>query len=108
MATKTRKSRTPKKVPQAPLPTDNITNRRIGDVRADVRTYVRCKTAAGNQSLHNGDQVARKLVGKELPDIYKIAAETTGLAINDLKTRYSHLNPGMQRMNLGNLIRGAL
>ncbi len=91
----------------APLPTPNITDRRIGDVRADVRAYVRCKTASGNMSLHNGDPVARKLAGKELAEVYKLAAEATNLPLTQLRTRYSHLNPGMQRMNLGNLIRGA-
>ncbi len=109
---KARKASKPKKGGKKqsllPLPTDNITNRRIGDVRADVRSYVRCKTAAGNMSMHNGDPVAVKLVGKQLDEVYALTAKTIGVPVSELKTRYSHLNPGMQRMNLGNVLRGAL
>lgn len=92
----------------APLPTANITERRIGNVKADVSSYVRVKTAAGHTSLHNGDPIARKLAGKELKEVYALVARETDIPKTQLVSRYSHLNAGMQRMNLGNVLRGAL
>lgn len=90
-----------------PLPTANVTARHIGETTADVSDYVRAKTAAGNVSLHNGDSVAKQLAGKPIEDAYAAAAEAVGQTVLQLKLRYNHLNLGMQRMNLGNLIRGA-
>lgn len=95
-------------VSKTPLPTANVTARRIGGTTADVSDYVRCKTASGHISLHNGDQVATKLAGKELSEVYAIVARETDISQVQLKARYSHLNAGMQRMNLGNVLRGAL
>lgn len=66
------------------------------------------KTAAGNASVHCNDKVAQKLAGKDLEDVYKDAAKTTETTVAELKKKYGHLNLGMQRMNLGNRIRGVL
>lgn len=75
------------------------------------------KTAAGNKTVDNGDKLAAKLRGMDLDDVYKMAAETLNAALEDgeakvtvagLKTKYGKLNVGMQRMNLGNRMRGAL
>lgn len=107
MATKTKKARKGVKTTR-PLPTANIVERHIGDTKADVSDYVRHKTAAGNVSLHNGDSVAKKLAGKDINDVYAAAAKALDVTQTSLKSRYAHLNLGMQRMNLGNLIRGAL
>lgn len=52
------------------------------------------------------DQVANLLRGKELDETYTIAAKTLGEAESVLRAKYAHLNPGQQRMNLGNRIRG--
>jgi len=54
-----------------------------------------------------GDQVAEALRGKTLDDAYKIAAKWLGARIDELKSKYGHLNPGQQRMNLGNRMRRA-
>lgn len=110
MSTKTtaRKARRSNKAVTKPLPTANITERRIGNVKADVSGYVQVKTAAGHTSLHNGDAVANKLAGKDLKDIYGMVAKETGIPKTQLVARYNHLNVGMQRMNLGNVLRGAL
>lgn len=91
-----------------PLPTANIVARHIGATTADVSDYVRAKTAAGNVSLHNGDRVAKALAGKPIEDAYKAAAEAVGETQVSLRSRYNHLNLGMQRMCLGNLVRGAM
>ena len=91
-----------------PLPTANITQRSIAGTRADVSDYTRHTTVAGNVSLHNGDKVAKSLAGNTLDETYGEAAKALGVTVASLKSRYAHLNPGMQRMNLGNVIRGAL
>lgn len=108
MKTKNRKASKKSAKLASPLPTANITERRIGNVKADVSSYVRVKTAAGHTSLHNGDAIATKLAGKDLKDVYKLVSKEVGIPQTQLVTRYQHLNPGMQRMNLGNVLRGAM
>lgn len=81
--------------------------RTIGGKVVDLSKYTKSKSAAGSTSLHNGDQVAEKLAGKDLKDVYELAAKATGESVNALKTKYGKLNAGMQRMALGNRIRGA-
>lgn len=65
------------------------------------------KTAGGHVSVHNGDEVAMKLIGKDLDAVYAAAAKALKENEADLRTKYAHLNPGMQRMNLGNRMRAA-
>ncbi len=85
-----------------------ITGNRL--INADLSTYTvtDIKTKSGRKSIDTGDKVAAMLRGKELDDVYKIASEKTGLTQKELREKYANLNPGMQRMNLGNRIRGAL
>jgi membrane protein involved in colicin uptake len=66
------------------------------------------KTSGGNVSVDNGDELAAKLRGKDLSEVYKAAAKALGETEKDLIAKYGHLNVGMQRMNLGNRIRAAL
>lgn len=66
------------------------------------------KTAGGNASIHCGDAAAQKLLGKSLDECYEIAADICEEDEAELRAKYAHLNPGMQRMNLGNKIRGVL
>lgn len=71
------------------------------------------KTAGGNTSVNNGDDVAKKLVGKSIDEVYGMAAKVLVKADPDvteasLRKQYKHLNVGMQRMNLGNRMRGVL
>ena len=65
-------------------------------------------TATGNKSLDNGDTIAQMLRGADLETVYKIGAKELGVKIEELKLKYGHLNPGQQRMNVGNRIRGAI
>ena len=65
-------------------------------------------TATGNKSLDNGDTIAQMLRGADLETVYKIGAKELGIPVEALKTKYGHLNPGQQRMNVGNRIRGAI
>lgn len=81
--------------------------RRVVDTEYQVDHYVKCKSASGNSSLDNGDITALQLRGQPLDEVYKIAAEITNRPEPELRNRYAHLNVGMQRMNLGNIIRSA-
>jgi hypothetical protein len=80
-------------------------------LRAYAPSYVKDKehkTPAGHTSVHCGDEVAKKLLGKDLDACYAIAAKTIGEDEKELRKLYKHLNVGMQRMNLGNKMRGVL
>lgn len=57
------------------------------------------------RSMDKGDEVALELRAKTLPEVYDYAAQVLGETMQDLVARFKHLNPGMQRMNLGNMIR---
>lgn len=70
--------------------------------------YVATKTAKGTKSFTCGDDVAERLAGMDIEDVYGIAADETGVDEQELRDKYSHLNVGMQRMSLGNRIRGAI
>lgn len=88
-------------------PDPNVRLKRVGDKTFDLSDYVKVKTAAGNTSLSCGDATAKSLQGLELEDVYKKASKVLGVPVTELKSRYSKLNPGMQRMNLGNRMRAA-
>lgn len=66
------------------------------------------KTASGNPSVHCNDEVAQKLLGKPLEEVYATVAKAIDEDVAALKAKYGHLNLGMQRMNLGNRLRGVL
>ncbi len=112
MTTKT-KARTTRKTPTKakakPEPKTEAEPTAIAKAFADRRTtYTKAKTPAGKATLHNGDDVALMLAGCDLNEVYEIAAERLGVTFDELDAKYGHLNLGMQRMNLGNRIRGAL
>ena len=75
-------------------------------VRPDVSTYTKARTAAGSLSHHSGDIVAKALEGLTVDEVISMAVKVTG--DKELETKYTHLNVGMQRMNLGNKMRGAI
>lgn len=83
--------------------------KRIGDKKhvVDLTHYKKAVSAAGNASLDSGDEMAVALRGADLDDVYSKAAKLLREPVAALKRKYSHLNPGMQRMNLGNRMRGA-
>jgi hypothetical protein len=60
------------------------------------------------RSIDKGDDVALALRKLTLDAVYSTAASSTGISQAGLRDRFAHLNPGMQRMNLGNMIRKAL
>lgn len=86
-----------------------ITGNRL--VPADLTKYhvdKEKKTANGNPSVDSNDKVAVMLRGKDLESVYQVVAKQTEETVPALKAKYKHLNVGMQRMNLGNKLRGVL
>ncbi len=65
------------------------------------------KTPTGRRTIDCADDVATALRGADIDAVYLNAAQTLGTSVDELRTQYGHLNIGMQRMNLGNRIRGA-
>ena len=92
------------RVTREKLPLDQ---RKNGQVSAKyLSRYHRHNLGDGVMVVDNGDRVATELRGLELGEVYVCVAETTGATLNDLSQRYAGLNPGQQRMNLGNRLRG--
>lgn len=63
------------------------------------------KTPSGRKSIDVNDEVAQTLRGLSVDEVYTEVSMIVGIPVHELENRYSHLNPGMQRMNLGNLLR---
>lgn len=87
---------------------------RPGYVKAGICTYdpsryVRheVKTESGRKAFDIGDKVADRLRGKTLDEAYDAAAKVLGESTKALRAKYEHLNPGQQRMCLGNRMRHA-
>lgn len=75
-------------------------------VRTELAGRVPTKSAeerrkSGAQDV--GDEAAQLLRGSD--DIYAAASKFLGVEAKDLRAKYAHLNPGQQRMNLGNRMR---
>ena len=77
-----------------------------------TRTKIEVKGEDGKKRaktvVDNDDPVATMLRGKSLDVVYTLAAKKCDMAEKDLRTKYGHLNQGMQRMNLGNKLRAAM
>lgn len=88
-------------------------------------SYARAgKTASGNTAYDNGDEVAQKLRGKTIDEVYAITAkamlkkgglkgdfakcETAEQVEKKLRAGLKDANAGRQRMTLGNRLRAAL
>lgn len=69
----------------------------------DRSKYVKTKTG-----LNNGDEVAQALEGKDLDTVYAFVADQTAVSEDELRAKYGKHNPGMQRMFLGNRLRGKI
>jgi len=71
-------------------------------------SYQTAKSASGAVSKHSGDAIATALEGLTLEEVYQLASEALDLPMAELEAKYEHLNGGMQRMNLGNRLRGVV
>lgn len=103
----------------------NTIKARVGDLSAPVEVktgYVKSgklvylreayvkhdvKTPSGRKAFDTNDKVAAKLRGLDLDQAYAEAAIWCDIPESELRAKYGHLNPGMQRMNLGNKMRAA-
>jgi len=78
-------------------------------VSIEIRdNYVKDKAASGRRTFHCGDEVATALKGLTLNEVYRVAASFLDVDEGELRSKYQHLNIGMQRMNLGNKIRAVI
>jgi NADH dehydrogenase/NADH:ubiquinone oxidoreductase subunit G len=78
----------------------------MGDVRIKpkLEVYQNARSASGSKVKISGDQVSRLLEGMTLDEVQAVAVQVVK---NFDASKYSKLNPGHQRMCIGNLIRGA-
>lgn len=79
-------------------------------VPADLSHYTKDtekKTPGGNASVDINDKLANELRGLTLDQVYSKASKVLKEPVDALTAKYAHLNPGMQRMNLGNRMRAA-
>jgi len=89
-----------------------------GNIIRDRSGFKPYKTEEGTKGLDNGDKVARQLRDLDLDGVYGETARAIRHAGTEegtmediessLRKRYGKLNPGQQRMSLGNRLRGAL
>jgi len=77
-------------------------------VKPDLSKYVKGVSGSGKKTMRTNDHVAASLDGFTLDEVYAVAQELTDTPAKEYRDKYSHLNVGMQRMNLGNRIRGAI
>lgn len=77
-------------------------------ISTEIReSYKVTKTKDGTRHVDNNDTIAKDLRGLDLDGVYKVASKMLGESVRALKGKYGKLNPGMQRMNLGNRMRKA-
>jgi len=88
---------------------EDITASKMADTLRKARErYVKVKSAAGKDSMDNGDLVAKLLRERTPSDVVAAAEKLLGLECGELAAKYELLNPGQKRMNAGNRIRGAI
>ena len=98
------------KAPRSKLP---IEERKNGVVYSGyLPQYVAYSTVTKSgdvkRSIDKGDAVALALRPLTLEQVVAHVSKATGISQVGLRERFGHLNVGMQRMNLGNMLRKAL
>jgi len=78
------------------------------EIKPNLEKYVNGISGSGKRTKRADDPIAAALDGFTLDETYGVASRMTDVTIKDLQAKYGHLNVGMQRMNLGNRIRGAV
>lgn len=83
---------------------------KIKDTHFDLSRYFvsDVRTPAGRRTLDCADDISVQLRGLSITEVYDEASKVLGESVEGLTKQYEHLNIGMQRMNLGNRIRGAI
>lgn len=82
------------------------TEKKTVRIKPNVETYVPGRSSKGAKVKISGDLVSQLLDGLTLEQTYSLAEQSLGDKHADLRTKYTKLNPGHQRMCLGNLLRG--
>lgn len=82
-------------------------------IRPKWDELTKVRAASGKRSFDNADEIALQLRGKTLDEAYEIvsgilAENGEPESVDSLKERYQHLNPGHQRMCIGNKARAAI
>jgi len=82
-------------------------------IRPNWDSLTKVQAASGKRSFDNADSLAVALRGHTLAEAYVICskalkAEGEPTTVKALKARYDHLNPGHQRMCIGNKVRAAM
>ena len=98
------------KAPRAKLP---IEERKNGVVYSGYLPQYQAystvtKSGEVKRSIDKGDAVAIALRPMTLEQVIAHVSKATGISQVGLRERFGHLNVGMQRMNLGNMLRKAL
>jgi hypothetical protein len=98
------------KAPRAKLP---IEERKNGVVYSGYLPQYQAystvtKSGDVKRSIDKGDAVALALRPMTLDQVVAHVSKATGISQVGLRERFGHLNVGMQRMNLGNMLRKAL
>ena len=73
-------------------------------IKPKLEQYTNARSASGSKVKISGDQISRLLEGMTLSEVQDVA---TRVVKNFDPNKYAKLNPGHQRMCIGNLIRGA-
>lgn len=79
-----------------------------GALSVDLDKYSKVKGSDGKATLDIGDDTAKVFRDMDINEQYSYASKVLGVTAKELRAKYQHLNPGMQRMNLGNRVRAAL
>lgn len=77
-------------------------------IKPKLENYVGGVSGSGKRTKNCGDDIAQALDGFTLEEVQKVVSQMRDIPVKELAEKYSHLNIGQQRMNLGNLIRGAV
>lgn len=77
-------------------------------IKPKLENYVGGVSGSGKRTKNCGDDIAQALDGFTLEEVQSVASKMRDIPVKELAAKYEHLNIGQQRMNLGNLIRGAV
>jgi colicin import membrane protein len=77
-------------------------------IKPDLTNYVKGVSGTGKKTMRINDATAIALEGLNIEEVYAVASGLLDVKVPKLQAKYGHLNVGMQRMNLGNRIRGAV
>lgn len=77
-------------------------------IKPDLTKYVNGVSGSGKKTKRANDPIAEALDGFTVEEVAAVASSMCDVPAKELLAKYEHLNVGMQRMNLGNRIRGAV